>query len=50
MIVEEYYRKNHCDNCEEYTVVFEIKTKDEIVHLRLCKTCLLELLKGIIER
>lgn len=50
MIVEELYEKSYCDNCEEYTYAFEIKTKDEIRHLTLCKKCLLELLKAIIER
>lgn len=45
MIVEEQYEKVFCDNCKEYNNVFEIKTKDEIVCLRLCKTCLLELMK-----
>lgn len=50
MIVEELYEKSYCDNCEEYTYAFEIKTKDGIRQLTLCKKCLLELLKAIIER
>lgn len=50
MTVEELYEKSCCDNCEDYTYVFEIKTKDGIRQLSLCKKCLLELLKGIIER
>ena len=50
MIVEELYEKSYCDNCEEYIYAFEIKTKDGIRHLTLCKKCLLELLKAIIER
>lgn len=50
MIVEELYEKSHCDNCDEYTYAFEIKTKDGTRCLTLCKKCLLELLKAIIER
>ena len=50
MIVEELYEKSICDNCDEYDYAFDIKTKDGTVHLTLCKKCLLELLKAIIER
>ena len=50
MKVIEQYEKHNCDNCEEYTYTFEIQTKDGVRYLTLCKKCLLELLKGIIER
>ena len=50
MLVQENYDKHHCDNCEDYTYVFEIKLQNEEVVLRLCKKCLLQLLKAIVER
>lgn len=50
MTVEELYEKRCCENCEEYTYTFEIKTKDGTPVVRLCKKYLLELLKAIIER
>lgn len=50
MIVEEHWDKLYCDNCDDYAYCFLIKTKDGITQLGLCKKCLLELLKAIIER
>lgn len=50
MKVEECYDKLYCDNCDTYTYVFEIKNKDNEYVLKLCKKCLLQLLKAIIER
>ena len=50
MKVIEQYEKHYCDNCEEYTYTFAIQTQRGLTHLTLCKKCLLELLKGIIER
>lgn len=49
-LVESDY-KYTCDECEDYTYVFQIETRDEDYHqMRLCKRCLLDLLKLIIER
>lgn len=43
--------KHSCDECDAYTYVFEIETRDEnYPEMRLCKKCLLQLLKLIIER
>lgn len=50
MTVEEYYDKGYCDNCDEYTYVFRVNTKNGAVVLTLCKKCLLQLLKAIVER
>ena len=50
MMVEELYGRAQCDNCGEIELAFEIKTKDGVRQLKLCKKCLLELLKAIIER
>lgn len=50
MKVEESCDKGHCNNCDSYDYVFDIETKDGSVELTLCKKCLLELLKAIIER
>jgi hypothetical protein len=50
MYVEEYYDKSYCDNCDDYTYVFLVKSKNGSIELRLCKKCLLQLLKAIIER
>ena len=50
MIVEDRGDKHYCDNCEEYTYIFEIKTQNGCCYLRLCKKCLLQLLKAIVER
>lgn len=50
MKVQETNDKYNCDNCCEYTYVFEILTRDGVYNMRLCKKCLLELLKAIIER
>ena len=49
-VVEERYEEHYCDNCDKHDYVFEIKTKEDEVILRLCKKCLLQLLKAIIER
>lgn len=51
MKLEESYDKGTCDECDEYAYVFEITTNgDEYPRLRLCKKCLLKLLKAIVER
>ena len=51
MKVEELYEKDYCDNCDVYSAdVFKIRTTDDTVIIRLCKKCLLQLLKAIIER
>lgn len=51
MKVQESDNKRYCDNCGEYTYVFDISTEtDEYPQLTLCKKCLLKLLKAIIER
>lgn len=54
MKIEEYYDSEYCDECEEYKFsdIFEIYVGDneEYPKLRLCKSCLLKLLKAIIER
>lgn len=51
MKLEESYDKNHCDECGDYGYTFEITLdNDDYPKLRLCKKCLLKLLKAIIER
>ena len=51
MKVEEYIRsKRECDECGAYDYVFDIKLEDDHITLTLCKKCLLQLLKAIIER
>lgn len=50
MKLEELCDKAYCDNCDTYDYAFEIKTETGIVSIRLCKKCLLKLLKLIIER
>ena len=48
--LEESYDK-YCDECETYGSVFEIYIQDnEYESLKLCKKCLLRLLKAIVER
>lgn len=48
MTLNESYEKYPCEECDQYTYVFEIKIGD--CTTRLCKKCLLNLLKLIIER
>ena len=50
MKLQELNDKTICDNCDEYDYTFEIQTDTGIVAIRLCKKCLLQLLKLIIER
>lgn len=51
MKLEESYDKNNCDECDAYEYVFEITTaNDDWPTMRLCKKCLLKLLKAIVER
>lgn len=44
------YEKRICDNCGDYEETFIIANNNGETVIRLCKKCLLELLKGIIER
>ena len=49
--VEESNDKECCSACDKYGYLFEIRIGDnEWPELRLCKKCLLELMKAIIER
>lgn len=51
--VKESYDKRNCDDCDTYDYVFEIRTSsddDDWCSLKLCKKCLLQLLKAIVER
>lgn len=52
MKVQESWDSDRCDECGVYSEVFEIYVGDdeEYPNLRLCKSCLLKLLKAIIER
>jgi hypothetical protein len=51
MKLEETDYKYSCDECDTYDYLFEIETQPENYHsIRLCKKCLLNLLKMIIER
>lgn len=50
MKVLDTYDKDGCDNCGAYTYVFDLVDKNDECRLRLCKKCLLELLRAIIER
>lgn len=50
MRIEETYDKTTCDECGDYTYAFKVVTSDGVVILELCKKCLLQLLKAIIER
>ena len=50
MTCKELYEKHHCNSCDEYTYVFKVTTSNEEYTLYLCKKCVLELLKAIVER
>lgn len=50
MLVARNYDVRSCDNCEREEELWEVSTKDGIVVMRLCRECLLELLKAIVER
>lgn len=55
MLLKEKYEKWTCEECDTYDYVFEIEIGDETegsysTRIRLCKKCLLKLLKLIIER
>lgn len=51
MKLEESDCKYSCDECDTYGYVFEVTTaNNSYPSLRLCKKCLLELLKKIVER
>ena len=57
MKLEESYDKRTCDECGEYDYVWELKLKHEdecgeyeYTDVKLCKKCLMRLLKLIIER
>ena len=50
MKIEANYDERDCDECGDYTYTFKVVTSDGVVVLELCKKCLLELLKAIIER
>lgn len=39
-----------CDNCDKKKEVFNVRMKDGTIMLRLCKECLMNLLKAIVER
>lgn len=49
-VEENLDHKRCCDNCDAVDYVYEIVFDDGIEVLKLCKTCLLELSKAIIER
>ncbi len=53
MKLVELYDEYDCDECDEYTSVFLITFEGDEAYpekIRLCKKCLLKLLKLIIER
>jgi hypothetical protein len=56
MNLREKYDKHSCEECDEYTYVYEIKigAEDEDDYgastIYLCKKCLLKLFKLILER
>ena len=51
MKLEESWDKYHCDECGDYTYVFKLTLEgDEYETISLCKSCLIKLLKAIIER
>ena len=56
MKLQETYDKDICEECDEYTYVFKIDIGDDIEggfpehRIRLCKKCLLNLFKLILER
>ena len=50
MKVEELYYDGSCDDCDEWGTVFEIKSDGGKVYMKLCKSCLLDLLKAIVAR
>lgn len=50
MRVEELYHEGTCDECDSWTTVFEIYLSDGTRQLKLCRKCLMELLKAIVER
>lgn len=50
MKVIDTYDKSYCDNCGQWVYVFDIVTDKDAHAMTLCKDCLLELMKGIIER
>ena len=53
MKLEEVYDKYECDECGAWDYVFKITFEGDEeypITIRLCKKCLLKLLKAIIER
>lgn len=56
MNLQESYNKYSCEECDEYTYVFKIDIGDNDESdfpentIRLCKKCLLNLFKLILER
>ena len=51
MEIKEGWDKCYCDECGKYTNCFDIFAgEEEYAKLQLCKSCLIRLLKLIIER
>ena len=59
MTLEETWDKEYCEECGEYDYVWELRVKyyddddsdsNGYVQVRLCKKCLLKLMKLIVER
>lgn len=47
--VEEKWDKGFCENCEEYSPIYQIRIKGVCV-CELCKECLLKLYDAIVRR
>ena len=50
MTVERMSYESSCECCEQYTEVYEIYITPDYPVARLCRKCLMELIKAIIER
>lgn len=50
MRVEEQSYEGTCDDCGDWTTVFVIEVDHNYNSIKLCKKCLLKLLKAIVER
>jgi hypothetical protein len=48
--VEKLYYGGSCDDCGEWTTVYEIRSRDGYVVMKLCKGCMLDLIKAIMEK
>lgn len=50
MKVEDTYDMHICGECDKWAHTYDLELCQGEYHIRLCKKCLLKLLKAIIER